>query len=235
MRPAPRQGFLGVVETRIEHDAAMNNPLPKPPKKLKNKPEQYIEYLMGHPKMKSEFVDRRQRYAVALKLAEMHIEPRFFRDTGLKSQMMDRTLRKTANKKQLKRAGGKTQGGRKKILNNPGGDPIALYESFNGQPPDKVIKTTIEVPSTLVRIGEGGCWSVGYRSNKEGHGDDQKYVHNFGDFGRFPKKKPKKGDRKEPDLYAALDEDGNVSYLVIMGGTFSLENDPDSGVNWLVG
>jgi len=230
-----RRGGVGLVEDRIEHEAATNNPLPKPPKKLKNKPEKYIDYLMGHPKMRSEFVDRRQRYAVALKLAEMHIEPRLFRDTGLKSQMIDRTLKGTANKKQLKRAGGKTQSGRKNILNNPGGDPIALYESFNGQPPDKVIKTAIEIPSTLVRIGEGGCWSVGYRSNKEGHGDDQKYVHNFGDFGRFPKKKPKKGDRKEPDLYAALDEDGNVSYLVIMGGTFSLETDPDSGVNWLVG
>ena len=32
-----------------------------------------------------------------------------------------------------------------------------------------------------------------------------------------------------------MDENGNVVYLVIMGGTFSLETDPDSGVNWLVG
>ena len=86
--------------------------------------------------------------------------------------------------KQLKRAGGKKVGGLKSILNNPG-DPVELYESFNGQPPDQIKTINIEIPSTLVRIGEGGCWSVGYRSDKEGHGEDQKYIHNFGDFGRF--------------------------------------------------
>ncbi|MAK25950.1 MAG: hypothetical protein CMA02_01600, partial [Euryarchaeota archaeon] len=95
--------------------------------------------------------------------------------------------------------------------------------------------TTIKIPTTLVRVGEGGCWSVGYRSDKEGHGKNQKYIHEFGDFGRFPKKKPKKGHRKEPDLYAALDENGNVIDLRIIGGTFSLDVDPDSGINWLVG
>ena len=100
---------------------------------------------------------------------------------------------------------------------------------------DSITKTTINVPKVLVRVGEGGCWSVGYRSDKEGHGKNQKYIHEFGDFGRFPKKKPKKGNRKEPDLYAALDEKGDVSYLVLMGGTFSLDTDPDTGINWLVG
>ena len=110
-----------------------------------------------------------------------------------------------------------------------------LYKEFNGETPDSITKTTISVPKVLVRVGEGGCWSVGYRSDKEGHGKNQKYIHEFGDFGRFPKKKPTKGNRKEPDLYAALDENGDVSYLVVMGGTFSLDTDPDTGINWLVG
>ena len=187
------------------------------------KPEKYVEYLMGHTKMRTEFPDRRQRYAVALSLVEKNMK------SG-RNWARHRGLKRTAQKKQLKRLKGTAE-----ALNNPGGDPVQLYESFNGQPPDEIKRVSVEMPTTLVRIGEGGCWSVGYRSDKEGHGDDQKYIHNFGDFGRFPKKKPKPGDRKEPDLYAAMDENGNVVYLVIMGGTFSLETDPDSGVNWLVG
>ena len=122
------------------------------------------------------------------------------------------------------------------VRNNPGGGAATkLYREFNGKAPDKVEKTNIKIPTTLVRVGEGGCWSVGYRSDKEGHGEKQKYIHEFGDFGRFPKKKPKKGHRKEPDLYAALDEKGNVIDLRIIGGTFSLDVDPDTGINWLVG
>jgi len=126
------------------------------------------------------------------------------------------------------------------VRNNPGStkamtEAKELYKEFNGETPDSITKTTISVPKVLVRVGEGGCWSVGYRSDKEGHGKNQKYIHEFGDFGRFPKKKPTKGNRKEPDLYAALDENGDVSYLVVMGGTFSLDTDPDTGINWLVG
>ena len=122
------------------------------------------------------------------------------------------------------------------VRNNPGGGAATkLYREFNGKAPDKIEKTSIKIPTTLVRVGEGGCWSVGYRSDKEGHGEKQKYIHEFGDFGRFPKKKPKKGHRKEPDLYAALDEKGNVIDLRIIGGTFSLDVDPDTGINWLVG
>jgi uncharacterized protein YbjQ (UPF0145 family) len=208
------------------------NPLPKPKKNMK--PKKYIDFLMGNTKMRTEYPDRRQRYAVALSLVKQHYGNR---RVGLFEDAQKNALRRTANKKQLKRAGGNKVGGLKSILNNPAGskDPVQLYETFNGQAPDQIKKVNIEIPSTLVRIGEGGCWSVGYRSDKEGHGEDQKYVHNFGDFGRFPKKKPKPGDRKEPDLYAAMDENGNVVYLVIMGGTFSLDTDPDSGINWLVG
>lgn len=206
----------------MEYLVGRTNPLPKPKKGMK-KPEKYVEYLMGHNKMRTEFPDRRQRYAVALSLVEKNMKKG-------RSWARHRGLKKTTQKKQLKRLKGTAE-----ALNNPGGDPIQLYESFNGQPPDEIKRVSVEMPTTLVRIGEGGCWSVGYRSDKEGHGDDQKYIHNFGDFGRFPKKKPKPGDRKEPDLYAAMDENGNVVYLVIMGGTFSLETDPDSGVNWLVG
>ena len=122
------------------------------------------------------------------------------------------------------------------VKNNPGhSDGAKLYKDFNGKAPDVVQSTQIEIPTTLVRVGEGGCWSVGYRSDKEGHGKTQKYIHEFGDFGRFPKKKPTKGNKKEPDLYAALDEKGNIIDLRIIGGTFSLDNDPDSGINWLVG
>ena len=51
----------------------------------------------------------------------------------------------------------------------------------------------------------------------------------------IPKEEPKKGHRKEPDLYAALDEKGNVIDLRIIGGTFSLDVDPDTGINQLVG
>ena len=126
--------------------------------------------------------------------------------------------------------------GKKAVRANPGGkDATKLYRDFNGKSPDIMETSNITIPTTLVRIGEGGCWSVGYRSDKEGHGKKQKYIHEFGDFGRFPKKKPKKGDRKEPDLYAALDENGNVIDLRIIGGTFSLDVDPDSGINWVVG
>ena len=208
----------------MEYLVGRTNPLPKPKKGMK-KPEKYVEYLMSHTKMRTEFPDRRQRYAVALSLVEKNME------SG-RNWARHRGLKKTVQKKQLKRLKGTAE-----ALNNPAGskDPVQLYETFNGQAPDQIKKVNIEIPSTLVRIGEGGCWSVGYRSDKEGHGEDQKYVHNFGDFGRFPKKKPKPGDRKEPDLYAAMDENGNVVYLVIMGGTFSLDTDPDSGINWLVG
>ena len=61
------------------------------------------------------------------------------------------------------------------------------------------------------------------------------FGESFGSSLVFPKKKPKKGNRKEPDLYAALDEKGNVIDLRIIGGTFSLDVDPDTGINWLVG
>jgi len=206
----------------MEQLVGRKNPLPVPKKGMK-KPEKYVEYLMGHTKMRTEFPNRRQRYAVALSLVEKNMQ------SG-RSWARHRGLKKTVQKNQLKRLKGTSE-----ALNNPGGDPVELYETFNGQPPDEIKRINVEMPTTLVRIGEGGCWSVGYRSDKEGHGEDQKYVHNFGDFGRFPKKKPKPGDRKEPDLYAALDEDGNVVYLVIMGGTFSLDEDPNSGINWLVG
>jgi len=219
----PSKTKLSIESPRsMEYLVGRTNPLPKPKKGMK-KPEKYVEYLMGHTKMRTEFPDRRQRYAVALSLVEKNMK------SG-RNWARHRGLKKTVQKKQLKRLKGTAE-----ALNNPGGDPVQLYESFNGQPPDEIKRVSVEMPTTLVRIGEGGCWSVGYRSDKEGHGDDQKYIHNFGDFGRFPKKKPKPGDRKEPDLYAAMDENGNVVYLVIMGGTFSLETDPDSGVNWLVG
>ena len=128
------------------------------------------------------------------------------------------------------------RGKKASIRSNPGhSDGTKLYKDFNGKAPDVVQSTQIKIPTTLVRVGEGGCWSVGYRSDKEGHGKNQKYIHEFGDFGRFPKKKPKKGNKKEPDLYAALDENGKVIDLRIIGGTFSLDIDPDSGINWLVG
>ena len=38
------------------------------------KPEKYVEYLMGHTKMRTEFPDRRQRYAVALSPVEKNMK-----------------------------------------------------------------------------------------------------------------------------------------------------------------
>ena len=164
------------------------------------------------------------------KIGIIHIRSFLFHETPITEMVRE------AYEDIKKEAGGDPAGLIIDLRNNPGGGAATkLYRQFNGKAPDKVEKTNIKIPTTLVRVGEGGCWSVGYRSDKEGHGEKQKYIHEFGDFGRFPKKKPKKGHRKEPDLYAALDERGNVIDLRIIGGTFSLDVDPDTGINWLVG
>ena len=69
------------------------NPLPKPKKNMK--PKKYIDFLMGNTKMRTEYPDRRQRYAVALSLVKQHYGNR---RVGLFEDAQKNALRRTANK-----------------------------------------------------------------------------------------------------------------------------------------
>ena len=92
----PSKTKLSIESPRsMEYLVGRTNPLPKPKKGMK-KPEKYVEYLMGHTKMRTEFPDRRQRYAVALSLVEKNMK------SG-RNWARHRGLKRTAQKKQLKR------------------------------------------------------------------------------------------------------------------------------------
>ena len=99
-----------------------------------------------------------------------------------------------------------------------------LYAKFNGKKPQSVKRESINIPPVWVKIGEGGVWSIGYNSGKETGDSNQKYIHNFNEDTK---------DGNFPDLYAAINDDGEAELLVIRGGTHKLEM-RDDGLSWLV-
>ena len=148
---------------------ALPNPLPSPKKKngRKEPSKNYVKRMMGNTKMRAEFPDAGQRYAVTLKLVEKHygkatrkrIAPRENPRKPLDG-MEDKKVAKA------KRA----------------------YKKFHGgKEPTDMKKETIDVGDVWYALGP--CWSIGYMSPKETGEDDQKYIHHTNEDskdGNFP-------------------------------------------------
>jgi len=97
-----------------------------------------------------------------------------------------------------------------------------LYKHMNGQNPEKVKVEKIDIGDVWYKVGEGGCWQIGYMSGKETGKEDQKYVHTFNEETK---------DGNFPELYATMPENGKPM-LIIKGGTWKIRTD-DTGVAWI--
>ena len=97
-----------------------------------------------------------------------------------------------------------------------------LYKHMNGQDPEKVAVEKIDIGDVWYKVGEGGCWQIGYMSGKETGKEDQKYVHTFNEETK---------DGNFPELYATMPENGKPM-LIIKGGTWKIRTD-DTGVAWI--
>lgn len=97
-----------------------------------------------------------------------------------------------------------------------------LYEHMNGQPVDKIEKIKVDVGDVWYKVGEGGCWSIGYVSGKDGNAKNQRFNHIFNE---------ETNDGNLPALYATMPDKGKPM-LIIMGGTWKIKTD-DSGVAWI--
>lgn len=130
---------------------ALPNPLPKPRKKngRREPSKTYVKRMMGNKKMRAEFPDSGQRYAVTLRLVEMHY--------GKATRKKIAPRENPAPSKKVNKA-------------------KEAYKKFHGGKAPKEIKTeTIDVGE--VWYGLGPCWSIGYMSPKETGDDGQKYIH----------------------------------------------------------
>ena len=148
---------------------ALPNPLPSPKKKngRKEPSKNYVKRMMGNTKMRAEFPDAGQRYAVTLKLVEKHygkatrkrIAPRENPRMPLDG-MEDKKVAKAKK----------------------------AYKKFHGgKEPTDMKKETIDVGDVWYALGP--CWSIGYMSPKETGEDDQKYIHHTNEDskdGNFP-------------------------------------------------
>ena len=97
------------------------------------------------------------------------------------------------------------------------------YKDFNGKDPKEVRTEKVDFGGMLVYLGD--CWSIGYRNGKEGFGDDQKYIHEFGvdeETGRT---------FEEPKLYMTVPDKGKPM-LVIKDGAWKIKTDKN-GVSWI--
>ena len=97
------------------------------------------------------------------------------------------------------------------------------YKDFNGKDPKEVRTEKVDFGGMLVYLGD--CWSIGYRNGKEGFGDDQKYIHEFGvdeETGRT---------FEEPKLYMTVPDQGKPM-LVIKDGAWKIKTDKN-GVSWI--
>jgi hypothetical protein len=157
----------------------------------------YVKRLMGTDKMRAEFPDRGQRYAVSLDLVEKHY------GKAARNRIAPPIKANPADEKKLKKA--------KK-----------LYEHMNGQPVDKVEKLKIDVGDVWYKVGEGGCWSIGYVSGKDGNAKNQRFQHTFNEETK---------DGNLPSLYATMPDKGKPM-LIIMGGTWKIKTDTE-GVAWI--
>ena len=97
-----------------------------------------------------------------------------------------------------------------------------LYKHMNGQDPEKVKVEKVDIGDVWYKVGEGGCWQIGYMSGKETGKDDQKYIHTFNEETQ---------DGDFPELYATMPESGKPM-LIIKGGTWKIKTD-DKGVAWI--
>lgn len=184
---------------------SLPNPLPKPKRQKSKKTgkvrkelaKKYRDRLMESDKMRAEFPDRSQRYAVTLDLVEKHY------GKAARNRIAPPIKANPADEKKLKKA--------KK-----------LYEHMNGQPVDKVEKIKVDVGDVWYKVGEGGCWSIGYVSGKDGNAKNQRFNHHFNE---------ETNDGNLPALYATMPDKGKPM-LIIMGGTWKIKTD-DSGVAWI--
>lgn len=159
--------------------------------------KKYVDRLMDSAKMKSEFPNRKQRFRVCLRIAEAH----YSKSTVNRSFPPPKS--NPAEPKKLEKA--------KK-----------LYEHMNGQPVDKIEKIKVDVGDVWYKVGEGGCWSIGYVSAKDGNAKNQRFNHIFNE---------ETNDGNLPALYATMPDKGKPM-LIIMGGTWKIKTD-DSGVAWI--
>lgn len=97
-----------------------------------------------------------------------------------------------------------------------------LYKHMNGQAPEKVKVEKIDIGDVWYKVGEGGCWQIGYMSGKETGQESQKYIHTFNEETQ---------DGNFPELYATMPEKGKPM-LIIKGGTWKIRTD-DQGVAWI--
>jgi hypothetical protein len=184
---------------------SLPNPSPKPKRQKSKKTgkvrkelaKKYRDRLMESDKMRAEFPDRSQRYAVTLDLIEKHY------GKATRNRIAPPIKANPADEKKLKKA--------KK-----------LYEHMNGQPVDKIEKIKVDVGDVWYKVGEGGCWSIGYVSGKDGNAKNQRFNHIFNE---------ETNDGNLPALYATMPDKGKPM-LIIMGGTWKIKTD-DSGVAWI--
>ena len=97
-----------------------------------------------------------------------------------------------------------------------------LYKHMNGQEPEKINVEKIDIGDVWYKVGEGGCWQIGYMSGKETGQESQKYIHTFNEETK---------DGNFPELYATMPEKGKPM-LIIKGGTWKIRTD-DTGVAWI--
>ena len=97
-----------------------------------------------------------------------------------------------------------------------------LYKHMNGQDPEKINVEKIDIGDVWYKVGEGGCWQIGYMSGKETGQESQKYIHTFNEETK---------DGNFPELYATMPEKGKPM-LIIKGGTWKIKTD-DKGVAWI--
>ena len=132
--------------------------------------------------------------------------------------------RNTARKKAYEQAKAAYAGGYRKNPAHPKKVEKGkkLYKHMNGQAPEKINVEKIDIGDVWYKVGEGGCWQIGYMSGKETGQESQKYIHTFNEETQ---------DGNFPELYATMPEKGKPM-LIIKGGTWKIRTD-DQGVAWI--
>ena len=189
-------------------EADLPNPLPKPKRKKlktgkfrKEPARKYLSRLMGVPKMREEFPNSKQRFAVAIGLVKKYYNAETANKMAPRANPKIKT--NPADKKKIEK-------GKK------------FYKHMNGQEPEKIKVENIDIGDVWYKVGEGGCWQIGYISGKDNGRDDQKYTHVFNEETK---------DGNFPELYATMPKKGKPM-LIIKGGTWKIKTD-DQGVAWI--
>tara|TARA_B100000900_G_scaffold415745_1_gene446970 strand:- start:1200 stop:2357 length:1158 start_codon:yes stop_codon:yes gene_type:complete len=98
-----------------------------------------------------------------------------------------------------------------------------VYKSFNQKDPVEIKNEMVDVGDVWVSLGK--AWCIGYRSGKEGLGDEQKYIHHFGVDEETGKK------YEEPELYLSMPEKGKPM-LMLKGGGWKVKS-ADGSISWI--